>query len=65
MSQIKAIDADDGPSAEIEYSIYEANSNGNNELFYINKHTGGISLQKSAKTFGPHFINFDSHLVFN
>lgn len=56
VSQIKAIDADEGPSAQIEYSIYEAGSSGNTELFNINKNTGGISLQKSAKTFGLYSI---------
>lgn len=50
--KVKATDADEGPAAQIEYSIYETDNNGITELFGINKITGGISLLKSAKTYG-------------
>lgn len=45
---MKAVDADDGLAAEVEYTIYENDYSGVKELFGINRHTGEIHLLKSA-----------------
>lgn len=45
--QIRAIDKDEGASAEVEYSIY-ASESPDVEFFTIHRHTGEISLLKSA-----------------
>lgn len=46
--KIKATDADEGPAAQVEYSIYETQNAGVLELFAINPSTGGVFLLKSA-----------------
>ncbi|GLV44546.1 kugelei [Carabus blaptoides fortunei] len=46
--KIKASDADEGPDAQVEYSIYETQSSGVLELFAINPTTGGVFLLKNA-----------------
>lgn len=48
ISQIKAIDADEGPNAQVEYTIYETQNSGVLELFSINQETGEVFLLKSA-----------------
>ncbi|XP_068085238.1 fat-like cadherin-related tumor suppressor homolog [Anabrus simplex] len=46
--KVKAVDIDDDLAGEVEYSLYENEASGVKELFNINKHTGTISLLKSA-----------------
>jgi len=46
--QIKAVDKDEGAAAEVEYSIYETDNSPSSELFTVHRHTGEISLLKSA-----------------
>ncbi|XP_065207257.1 fat-like cadherin-related tumor suppressor homolog isoform X3 [Planococcus citri] len=56
--KVKAIDIDEGPNSQIEYSIYDTSSNGITELFGINRNTGGISLAKSAVAFENQAFQF-------
>ncbi|KAL3276606.1 hypothetical protein HHI36_011978 [Cryptolaemus montrouzieri] len=45
---VKATDADEGPSAEIEYSIYEEKTSEVMELFKINSKSGELFLNRIA-----------------
>jgi protocadherin Fat 1/2/3 len=53
--QIRAVDKDEGASAEVEYSIY-ASESPDVEYFTIHRNTGEISLLKSA--IGQGLINY-------
>uniref|UniRef100_A0A1Y1MVJ3 Fat-like cadherin-related tumor suppressor homolog n=1 Tax=Photinus pyralis TaxID=7054 RepID=A0A1Y1MVJ3_PHOPY len=46
--KVRAVDADEGLAAQIEFSIYDKKSSGVKDLFAINSRSGGISLLKSA-----------------
>ncbi|KAF5307382.1 hypothetical protein FQR65_LT07099 [Abscondita terminalis] len=46
--KVRAVDADEGAAAQIEYSIYDKKSSGVKDLFAIDPKSGGIFLLKSA-----------------
>lgn len=46
--QVRAMDADEGASASIQFSVYETQTSGVKSLFGINPQTGALFLLKSA-----------------
>ncbi|KAK9874636.1 hypothetical protein WA026_005463 [Henosepilachna vigintioctopunctata] len=46
--RVKAVDLDEGPSSDIEYSIYEEKTSEVMELFTINRKTGDLFLNRVA-----------------
>lgn len=56
MLQVKAVDADEGVSAAIQFSVYETQTSGVKSLFAIHPQTGALFLLKPATTYGKHFI---------
>lgn len=55
---MKAVDADEGTNAELEYSIMEPQSSNVKEIFGINQQTGGIYLMKSAVPYENQLFQF-------
>lgn len=56
--KVKAMDADEGLSAKVEYSVYETQSSGVKHLFGINRHTGALFLLKSALPYENQVFQF-------
>lgn len=56
--QIRAIDLDENESAQIQYSIYETQQLGVNEIFGINPTNGGIFLIKNAADYESQTFQF-------
>ncbi|KAL1459777.1 hypothetical protein WDU94_011731, partial [Cyamophila willieti] len=57
--KVKAMDLDEDTNAQIEYSIYEQEGKGEKQdLFVINKHTGGLSLAKSPVSYENQVFQF-------
>lgn len=50
--KVKAVDADDGAAAVIEYSIYDRKGSGINDMFRVNSTTGEVFLLQSADSWG-------------
>lgn len=52
MLKVRAVDADEGPSATIQFSVYETQSSGVKQLFSIHPQSGALFLLKSAVPYG-------------
>lgn len=50
--RVKAVDADEGPAAEITYSIYDRKSSGIDDIFGVNQKTGDVYLLQDASAWG-------------
>lgn len=50
--KVKAIDNDEGASAEITYSIYDRKGSGINDMFTVHSKTGEVFLLQSADSWG-------------
>lgn len=55
--KIKAVDADEGAAATLEYSIYEKKESEITNIFKINPTTGDLWLQRSVNNYGKLLIN--------
>lgn len=62
---MKAIDIDEGTSAQIEFSVYETQTSGVKQLFGINRHTGALFLLKSAVPYGKFYSKVVLHFFEN
>lgn len=54
--RVRAIDADEGSAAQIEYKIHEKKSSEVTEVFAINPTTGDLSLIKDAHSWGEFLL---------
>lgn len=50
--KVKAVDADDGENAKIEYFIFEPSSSKIKNVFGVNPNNGAVFLRESVKTYG-------------
>jgi protocadherin Fat 1/2/3 len=56
--RVRAVDADEGASAQVKYQIYEKKSSEVADIFEVNPDTGDISLKKSASSWVGEVFQF-------
>lgn len=55
--QVRAVDIDEGPASEIQYSIYDRKSSEIKDIFGINQRTGYVSILRSVAPKGNNNLN--------
>lgn len=62
--KVKAVDADEGPAAEVVYSIYDKKGSGINDVFTVDSKSGEVFLLQSVDSWGK-LKKLFSHLSSN